>query len=102
MISINLSIYLLHQLFTNLTNSSLLSSLLALSFGSIIDRRIIIIIANPIKAPCSYNFKWSFRNFWDDYQELVHKHADLNFIKNFDKNSESNAEEKNSKKLKTD
>lgn len=96
MISINLSIYLLHQLFTNLSNRSFLSYLFALSFGATIDRRVISIIANPIKPPCSYNYKWSFRNFWDDYQELVHKHANLNFIKNFDKNAEDTVDEKES------
>jgi len=40
-----------------------------------------MLISNPIKPPCSYSFKWSFSNFWDDYPDLVAKHAEVQFLR---------------------
>lgn len=50
-------------------------------FGFYIDKRILVLISNPIKAPCSYSFRWSFTNFWDDYPDLVAKHAEIQYLR---------------------
>ena len=59
----------------------MLDIILLYLFGYYIDKRILILISNPIKPPCSYSFKWSFSNFWDDYPDLVAKHAEIQFIR---------------------
>lgn len=62
-------------------------------FGFYIDKRISNLILNPIKPPCSYSFKWSFNNFWDDYPDLVAKHAETQFLKKNKSSSDLTVEE---------
>lgn len=80
-ISLNLALFLIYEIFKNLNYSPLLEIILIYLFGFYIDKRISNLIANPIKPPCSYSFKWSFSNFWDDYPDLVAKHAEIQFLR---------------------
>lgn len=50
-------------------------------------------MANPLKPPCSYSFKWSFSNFWDDYPDLVAKHAEIQFLRKHKSSDELYLEE---------
>lgn len=59
----------------------MLETILLYLFGFYIDKRVLVLISNPIKPPCSYTFKWSFTNFWDDYPDLVAKHAEIQYMR---------------------
>lgn len=73
--------FLIYQIFRNFHYAPFIEIILLYLFGYYIDKRILNLISNPIKSPCSYSFKWSFSNFWDDYPDLVAKHAEIQFSK---------------------
>lgn len=84
---------MIYEIFKNFNYSPFLEIILLYLFGFYIDKRISNLILNPIKPPCSYSFKWSFNNFWDDYPDLVAKHAETQFLKKNKSSSDLAVEE---------
>ena len=76
-----MSLYFLSQIISNFTYQPLIELIILVLLGYKIHIGVQNLILNPIKSPSSYSFKWSFRNFWDDYPELISKQSKIAYAK---------------------
>ena len=94
-LSLNLSIYILHEFFHIFTDKDLLETMTILIFGPFINPNMLNLLNQPAKTPTSYSSQWNFRNFWDEYLEKQNeKDSPLKKSDSFDSDDE--------KKIKSD
>ena len=71
--------HMIKRFLSAITYKPLVNLITTLLLGKEIETRLLDCILNPVKNPLSYDFKWSFKNFWDSYNDLVEKHMKLKF-----------------------
>ena len=79
--NINFALYLLQTIFQNIEYIPLIETLLLCLFGEYIDKRLHNLIKTQTEIPLSYNYRWSFKNCWDDTPEFLSQKYDENFSK---------------------
>lgn len=94
-LSLNFSIFILHQLFHVFSDKEFLETLAILIFGPLIPSNIISLMKQPAKLPSSYSSQWIFRNFWDEYIKSENENAGI-------KKSDSFEDSEDEKKIKSD
>lgn len=92
---INVAVHILFLIFSHVTYQPFLEALLLLLFSPTIEADLDNLIQNPVRAPASYSFKWSFSNVWDDFEDVL-RTKNLSIFQHHSKNfaQQSNQQEK--------
>ena len=73
MISLNLSFYLLNMIFQSISYTPILELIILYLLSPYLDENMINFNKDPINNPSFYNFKWSFQNIWDNFEDNINR-----------------------------
>ncbi|EAR83388.3 CLEC16A, putative (macronuclear) [Tetrahymena thermophila SB210] len=87
-LSIYLSLHILTIILQHISNKEILEIIILTLFGEKINRKHLEWIQHPAQEPAHFNAQWSYRHFWDDYDDFLKKQTEIIFIDQIKRNQQ--------------